>query len=287
MCVHVCYCVYNSYMLLYVYVPKYMLEVYMYSIFICFRYYTDDYYTNNTINSPHSSHLYHMHRGSSSRRHWSDNIKLRQIPLDLIHMPPLSTGTGGLASTTSNNSSSNIPQKLKSKGRSLVNSGSNIHRKLSLSQEEEEKEEEKKGSDNLSILEEGRQSRSTEAALLASVTASVSANSKSSDDAMGGDDDEDDERGVYRGISGDEYIEVKASDDIDDDDEEQEGGTSSGVYDSVGAKRYTPGTSSSTSSSGYSPLKAAYNASPILRKKKAAYQVSSYTYCYHSYRLVC
>ena len=233
--------------------------------------------------SPHISHIYIIHdthRGSSSRRHWSDNIKLRQIPLDLLHMPPLTMGT---VPTSNSSSSSNIPQKYKGKGMSEVKSNGNIHRKLNLSQEdqdgeEEEEEEEKKGSDSLSILEEGRQSHSTEAALLSAVGMSASVNSKSSDDAVR----DEDERGAYIGINGNEYIELKVFDDLDDDDEEKEEEEVNGAYDSsiydnsnnITPKRYTTGPTSSTSSSGYSPLKTSYTTSPILRKKKASYQVS-------------
>ena len=212
-----------------------------------------------------------MCRGSSSRRHWSDNIKLRQIPLDLLHMPPFTGGRSFPTTnfTTSNSSSSNLQQKHKSKG-SLVNSSGNIHRKLNLSADQEE--EEKKGSDTLSVLEEGRQSHSTESALLSALLSASKSKSNSRDDVG----IEDDERGVFMGINADEYIELKASEDIDDDEEgEKEGAT--GIYDSAGSERYTPGTTCSSNSScrGYSPLKATYTTSPtILRKKKATYQVS-------------
>ena len=241
---------------------------------MCCRYCIDNYYTNNILYIYHISyiHIHHtLYRGSSSRRHWSDNIKLRQIPLDLIHMPPL---TDTVHNTTSNTSSSNLTQRQKGRGRCLVNSSGNIHRKLNLSkdEEEEEEEEEKNGSDSLSVLEEGRQSHSTDAALL-SATMSPS---KSTDD---------DTADVYVGIHGSEYVEVKGSDDIDDD-EYATGADASGAYDSVGTRRYNPGASSS-SNSGYSPLKTSYTTSPILRKKKASYQVSNYfKHLIHSCRLV-
>ena len=127
---------------------------------------------------------------------------------------------------------------------------------LSADHEEEEEEEEKKGSDTLSVLEEGRQSHSTEAALLSAVGESAS---KSTDD---------DTADIYMGIDGSEYVEVKGSEDIDDD-EDVTGADDSGTCDSIGTRRYNSG----ASSTGYSPLKTAYTASPTLRKKKASYQV--------------